>query len=585
VADVRPAVRTVSRPWHGRARAWLAEQQWPLTGLAWLVTLGLGIVGYTQHLAAADKPVSGWDALYRALQLFVLEGEQLSGEMIWEFEVARLLAPVVAGYTALQGIGLLFAERVAKLRCRFARGHVVICGLGSKGFRLAGTFRDQGYRVIAIELDPDAANTAILREQGITILTGDAASEEALRTANVASASHVFAVCGDDGVNAEVAVQVRAKAATRRAGVLTCHAHVVDLPLCRLLREQLLTGPRASAFRLEFFNIYESGARALLAAHPIVPHGDQPVHLLIVGMGRMGEALVLQAAHQWRAENRGAPLRVSVVDCAANERVTSLRARFPHLADVCEILALEIDVRSTDFEAGEFLTDESGTCTVSRAVVCLPSDAMSVSAALTLHQRCDGVPIVARVFGRGGLQVLLSDCEGVEAFSLLDETCAPEILLRGINETLAQAMHEDYLHSEQAKGHELRSRPAMFPWDELTETLREANRGQVDCLTERLAAFGYRIASLTDWEAERFQFSPDEIEGMSRIEHDRWCAERRSQGYTWGEERDDRRKRHPDLVVWEELDEETREKDRQFVRSLPAFLARVGFQVQRISRP
>lgn len=85
-----------------------------------------------------------------------------------------------------------------------------------------------------------------------------------------------------------------------------------------------------------------------------------------------------------------------------------------------------------------------------------------------------------------------------------------------------------------------------------------ANRAQADCLAERLSAFGYRIGPLTDWEAERFEFSSEEIEGMLQMEHERWCSERRGQGWKQGAERDDDRNLHPDVVPWEELPEEAR---------------------------
>ena len=591
MAGVRPqAMGDAARgpaSWHVRLRHRLREHQWPLIGVAWLVALAIGFIGHARHFAALGEPRSAWDVLYRALQLFVLEGEQPSPGTIWEFEVARFLAPAVAGYTALQGIALLFAEQLARLTARFARGHVVICGLGDKGSRLALGFRAQGHRVLAIDSDHANPNMAPCRERGITVLTGDAATAEALDAANVTAASYLFAVCGDDGINAEIAVRARAAVARRASGVLGCYAHIVDLALCRLLRERHLAGPRADAFRLEFLNIYESGARALLAEHPIAVTGARPAHLLIVGMGDLGEALLLQAARAWREADTGTLLRVGVVDRVAQARVRSLHARYPYLASVCHLDALEMDVRSAEFETAEFLLDADGGPAVTSVFVCLSADALSITSALSLQRRLAGsgdATIVARVSERGGLQTLLSVPPegGVVAFPLLDETCRPELLLRGVNETLAQAMHEDYLRHELAKGHAPGARAALRPWAELAENLREANRAQADCLAERLAAFGYRIAPLTDWEAERFEFGADEVEGMARIEHERWCSERSGQGYRWGEQRDDRRNTHPDLVEWEELSEEGREKDRVMVRDLPAFLAKAGFQVERV---
>lgn len=47
-------------------------------------------------------------------------------------------------------------------------------------------------------------------------------------------------------------------------------------------------------------------------------------------------------------------------------------------------------------------------------------------------------------------------------------------------------------------------------------------------------------------------------------------------------EKDIGKKTSPWLVPWDELFEDIREYDRIFVRSLPAFLFRVGFKVYRL---
>jgi hypothetical protein len=182
---------------------------------------------------------------------------------------------------------------------------------------------------------------------------------------------------------------------------------------------------------------------------------------------------------------------------------------------------------------------------------------------------------------QGGLQTLLSECEGVTAFPLLDATCRPDLLLRGINETLARAIHDDYLRHQLATGKPLGSEDAIRPWEELDESYREASRAQASGLAERLDAFGYRIAPLTDWHAGQFEFTEEEVEGMARMEHRRWCAERRRDGWTYGQEKDRKRQRHPDLLPWEELTAEAREKDRVMVRDLPHMLAQAGLQVER----
>ena len=53
---------------------------------------------------------------------------------------------------------------------------------------------------------------------------------------------------------------------------------------------------------------------------------------------------------------------------------------------------------------------------------------------------------------------------------------------------------------------------------------------------------GCKAIHVDDALIELHQFSEDELERLSRDEHDRWCAERKSQGWTYGRVRDNARK-------------------------------------------
>ena len=51
--------------------------------------------------------------------------------------------------------------------------------------------------------------------------------------------------------------------------------------------------------------------------------------------------------------------------------------------------------------------------------------------------------------------------------------------------------------------------------------------------------------------------------------------------WTWGKERDIIKKISPYLVGWSELFEDMKERDRQTVRKITEFLAKVGLEIQR----
>jgi hypothetical protein len=66
------------------------------------------------------------------------------------------------------------------------------------------------------------------------------------------------------------------------------------------------------------------------------------------------------------------------------------------------------------------------------------------------------------------------------------------------------------------------------------------------------------------------------VEDLAREEHQRWMTERLAAGWRYGPEMDRFRRRHPDLVSWELLQETSREMNREVVRRSPDVIIRTG---------
>ena len=100
-----------------------------------------------------------------------------------------------------------------------------------------------------------------------------------------------------------------------------------------------------------------------------------------------------------------------------------------------------------------------------------------------------------------------------------------------------------------------------------------------------LAAAGYRIGPLQDWDAENLTFpenaSEDDVTVMARLEHEHWCREKTAAGWKYGPEKDSKGKTNPSILPWDELPENDKEKNKEFVRGLPRLLARAGFQIEK----
>ena len=578
--------------WRGRGRAVVGAARWPLIAVLFVTALVLGWIGFDRSLAALGQPASFLDKLYLSLQLFVLQSGAVPPPVPWQLEVARFLAPATTAYATVSAVVVILDEQVSTIRARLSSNHVVVCGLGRLGALIAKGLLGAGYDVVAIEANPQAGSIGACRDAGIVVLVGQATNPDLLRKAGVERARYLFAVTGDDAANAKIAIDARRLVEAREGPPLTCFVHLLQGNLVDALRHVAVTrgGDR---FRLEAFNAAERGAPALLRDHQAFDdHGMTPLgppHLLIVGLGEMGAQLVVDAARRWRSlpEASSRRFKVTVVDDKAAQHVAALVERYPRLPDVCDLAAHRCELSSAEFEHAGFLFDAGGSCDVTSIYVCVGDDAVGLGAALHLRHRLGGrrVPIVIRTTQEGGVAAFLGseldpDAWGdLEVFGLLDLVCRPDVLLRGQNEVLAQAIHHDYvLH----RGDAVAGGSSAVPWEQLPEALRESNRRQAADIGRKLRAVGCDIEPLADWDAPPLTFTTAEVEQLARMEHDRWRAEReaaRGHGRPTGSEP---RRDSPYLVPWDELPEEIKEVNRDTVRAMPAVLAGIGFAVVRL---
>ncbi len=166
---------------------------------------------------------------------------------------------------------------------------------------------------------------------------------------------------------------------------------------------------------------------------------------------------------------------------------------------------------------------------------------------------------------------------------MLDQTCTLELLLNSTHEEIVRVIHQGHVKHQEKSGTTPEENPHMVSWNKLPEEIKESNRLQADHIGIKLKTVGYGLVLLTEWDVKLFSFQPDEIELMSEMEHERWVKEREQAGWKLGP-KDTEKKISPHLIPWDKLTDEIKELDRNTVRGMPAFLARVGFQVYRLKQ-
>ncbi len=317
------------RFWRSNIKPFWRKYEIPVFMLMGALAIVLGYTGYSEYYRITGVNRPALDIVFMTFQLFRMMFF-LVGPFPWELEIARWLASVVILYAAVRVIMAIFYDQLQLLMLRWLiRDHVIVCGFGQKGDIISRAFYDMGYKVAIVEKNLSKELAQKCRDRGVAIVSGNALDAQTLLFAGVDKARYLITVMGDDGVNAEAALLARQLVEEKgsKSRVINCYVHVTDRQLCNLLNINYeFSRDRWSNFRPEFFNPFDGGAKALLREYPAIDED----HVVIVGLSKIGESMLLQIATSWLSAHPGQDTRfhVSVVDRDALGRVASIAMRY-----------------------------------------------------------------------------------------------------------------------------------------------------------------------------------------------------------------------------------------------------------------
>ena len=178
--------------------------RWCLLGTLVVVVLLLGTLGWLE----AYPTLQGLDALYRAIQLFVLDMSEQNPPPA--LNVARWLALIIAFYAVAEVLRTVFTQQKQLLDARLRTNHVVVIGNGPEAASLAGndTYHKAGTQVVVIgDLAP--SDHAWLAGRGVSVLP-DLSDPHLTRV--LRGAEDVVIVGGDDNETANLVCRVASTA-------------------------------------------------------------------------------------------------------------------------------------------------------------------------------------------------------------------------------------------------------------------------------------------------------------------------------------------------------------------------------------
>lgn len=560
--------------------------------VALFAVIALGLWG--QYEISPDRVRNDFLAvLYEVLMLFAFEGDWTRElHLPWQLEVARLLAPTVS----VAGIIIVLTRgawvTLTNSFIRFRNDHVVIVGLGNKGWQFAQSCMPQ-HKVVIVERNADNSLIERARNEGIPVIVGDFLDQKIMTATNVRNARHLLTFCGNDGVSVEVAIRTREylRELPLRDRRLRIHLHVAATEVSSRLEHYSKFYDDHKAAEVDFFGVNDLTARILLEKYPPDTFADvlgqKQVHIALYRLNDLAAHILTEAVQICHFLN-GSKVRFSIFDSGADEKARQLLELHPGLKQLCEVNTIEV----SNLNALQLRKiPQSLLQSVTEHVICFDSDDENLELALVLRDcllekpGCNA-PINVRMQHASGLARLLEAVEGepeipdgIYPFGMLDEVLYHDnILSEGLDE-LAHALHDDYLMRRQNVETDRRLYTSLNEWNELPEPERKSSRLQADHLAAKLRAVRCRHRK---GPPNSFEFSREEAEALARMEHERWHANKIYEGWKGGSERIEGAKINPFNVPWESIEDSERRDQIDSISRLPHLLqSRLGWRIER----
>lgn len=574
--------------------------------LPFTLLLVLLAVGLVFHLYAAGQ--GPLQAVFSTLRMLLLEDsasrddfqQQGAAQWWWLYEVWRLAVPAVASWLLIKSYLHLIGRSGNWVGARLRPHDVLILGDGALARELARQYVLQaaGKRVALLTQSPDAPPLLALRAQGIKVFGGSSCSPGHLRWLGVHRVPVVYVLADSDAQNLAI-FDVLMKQLVASAGAVVpahnCLVHVTDDFLAARIAEAPWQRYGAPPTQVRVVNAWKNCARVLLSDSACSPHGqaqgDPAPHVLMLGFSAVGRCVLEQLARLGHYPD-GHKARLTVVSPDAVAVRAQVCASFPALDRSAGGAGWmpETPVIDVDFVAAPTagLTAQAlrEQPPIAVAYVCCDTLQEGVDALHSLLMAAPEMtfPIVLCV----QQDITPAICDAIET----QERCKifhalrhglrlepGEPLLNEFAEREAALVHVYFngRHPRHAADHgagadlnsndkalatlqaTLRSpQLSRLPqaWREAAEWERESSRDAVRHLHVKERYFpALRSDSLSAHDRRR----------LSRLEHQRWCAERLLLGWRHAPQKDARRRQHHNLVPFEALPQADQDKDTDIV--------------------
>jgi len=593
----------------------------PLRLVRWVLAI-LGLVSCV--LLVVYFPQRGEHGEYYPIDKFIAIFQIAKGQMSniygydnWSFQFARLILPLCLAWAIIEVCAKFFVHYFTWFAIKYIFcKHVIVFGIGEKGFALAKELLDRNHTIIAI--DKDATNPYLVqieRRHGFT-LVGDATDIKFLNTLGLHRAVAFYAMTGDDTINVDSAIRLKEYFQNKKITLwnrfwrywhgfknesFVARIQVHDSTLRRLTWEE--GGPFSHASISENtktpwvcypFSAYDQAAKIIVEKFsPDMAEGKtKPYHVAIVGFGWLAERITLQLIRMCQTPKcLNQKLIIHIVDCQADLNRERFYKRYPAVdpanegdqryggyAPLAKLHFIQGDIQRMNEQAISTKIPNIDESTV--IYVCLANELLGAEAAMFLARITQGSG-TRIVFALPETERLSEKMQQsfekyrISMFLPLSTSCllAPnENLLGETIDNMGRSVLYAYYKNVLKKS--LNTAELEEAWAKEPEWGRESNRQSASHALFKSRMIEY-IKTICKEEMEN---EPGRLlELLAEAEHDRWSTERLLDGWVYGyrldkdgtPKKDEKNRLHPAIQPFTVLEEKIKDIDRDINSVLP----------------
>ncbi|MEY3788573.1 MAG: hypothetical protein RIQ94_1504 [Pseudomonadota bacterium] len=479
----------------------------------------------------------------------------------------------------LKQVGFTFDSQWAK----FSKKHIIVCGSGEIAVTAAMVLASATKVVLIADKTIDDANVSQLRKKGVVIIISQGDDNRNLRTCQVNKAEILLAFHADYSDN--IMLCKLALKLVNNGNQLRCLCNVPDINLKNTLSTSDFFSPE-DVVNVTLINPIELAARKMLEDYPpdiaLATNENVQLKIVLIGLGSIGQSLLFYLGQLGHYRGGHQPL-ITVIDHNSHQQYQQLINRIPALSHLLEMTPMDANINDLSEMQSDELFGHSFNPSV--VYVCTKNEICNVTAAKKIDRARSKAGLsynIVVVDPPGGnlIQEFNQHNKRIQVVPLFsNKSSAIDVginrdalrLFESAKDQMAQIIHQDYLDKNPTA-------TINEDWQYLDESIRDSNRYAAAHIDIKLRAIGRKQLSFNA-DAETFVFSEQELDSLQRLEHARWCAQKRLAGWQYADVRDDKKLLHPCLVNFDDLPEHEKLKDRQSIQNIPHLLKMVNLMI------